>query len=427
MMNDRFRRARLPGAARPLALALGVISILSLTACGGDDDGNPGDDGGDGDPTFDDPLYALMTQVYAVEDRTVYATLSDTLDLTEVDLDGSREFNGVANFAAVGGALLVSDGERPVITRFQITDEHEWIEGDQVSFADYPLGDNANFYYQFILDEHTAYMPYEGTKRIVWDPTDMAITGALDDTNLVPAFEGLTLEAGGNRDGVRYDEAVMQALFYHDDDWFEFATLSHIAVYDPETHAEERVMDVPCPGLAIATRDDEGFTYFSTWDYMPVRALFGDAPPPCVVRVGPDLELDEDFTSDLTEWTEGRYAVNFRHVGGGLAVANVFHHEELDVDWKGELDPAIFDVVYATGPHWRLWLFDLEAGSATPVEGIDVAISSGAQVASLDGRIFVFLPYDDWSRTAAYEIGADGIATRRFDTQGDVFKWVRIR
>ena len=52
---------------------------------------------------------------------------------------------------------------------------------------------------------------------------------------------------------------------------------------------------------------------------------------------------------------------------------------------------------------------------------------SGAQFAVLDGRTFVFVPYDNWGRTKGYELDEDGTATEHFDTVGDVFKWVRVR
>ena len=72
-------------------------------------------------------------------------------------------------------------------------------------------------------------------------------------------------------------------------------------------------------------------------------------------------------------------------------------------------------------------LFDVRQGTAAPVEGIDVAISSGAQFAVLDGRTFVFLPFDDWARTMVYELDGSGLAMPRFEVTGDVFKWIRVR
>jgi hypothetical protein len=87
----------------------------------------------------------------------------------------------------------------------------------------------------------------------------------------------------------------------------------------------------------------------------------------------------------------------------------------------------VVDTIGTSGPWWKLWLFDLATMTGAPVTGVDVDTGSGAQFAVLDGRTFVFLPYDDFGRTRIYEIGADGVATERGDTVGDVFKWVKIR
>jgi hypothetical protein len=382
---------------------------------------------GQGASTELGPVYAMMTQVYDVDDRTVYISLSDTIDVTELSLEGAREFGGVANFAAVGGRLLVSDGYEPLITEFEIDSALQWVERRSVSFSGYPVQDNANFYSQFILDDETAYLSFESSKRVVWSPAAMEIRGVMDGSSLASARDGLTLEAGGNRNGVRYDGAVLQAFFYHDEDWFNFSPSSQVVAYDPETHEEMTVIDAPCPGLSIATLDEVGNTYFSSYDVMPTQALYGIGPKPCVVRVRPDLTLDEAWTTDFTSWTGGRYVSNFRYVGGGRAIANVFHPEELSADFSADVDPAVVDEVRDTGPAWRLWLFDLEAQAAAPVEGIDVEMGSGAQFAVLEERTFVFLPYDSYARSRIYEIGPSGVATERFDVIGDVFKWVRVR
>ena len=124
---------------------------------------------------------------------------------------------------------------------------------------------------------------------------------------------------------------------------------------------------------------------------------------------------------------DGRTAGNFRYVGNGKAFANVLHHEEFGVESPAELDAETLDNLWRGGPHWKLWLFDVEAGTGSPVEGIDVEMTSGAQFALIDGRTFVFVPYDDWARTKAYELAADGTATEHFDTVGDVYQWVRVR
>ena len=410
---------------RDVGLLLATLTMA--IGCGGGDGPDAAPGGGAAAGPGGTPVYALMTQVYRDDDRDVYVSLSNTLDLTEVSLSEAREFGGVANLAPVGGRLLISNGEQPIITAFDITADLKWVERSTVSFAGYPLEDNANFYYQFFLDDQTAYLPVEATKRIIWDPTALEIKGLLDDTSLMPGRDGLRLEAGGNRNSARFEGPVLQALFYHDEDWIDFGKLSHVVAYDPQTHKEMKVIDLPCPGLSLATRDERGNTYYGTWGYVPAQALYKKAPAPCVARIKPDLTVDTAFTTDLTHLTGGRIQNNFRYIGGGRAIANVLHHEALGVDFNAAYDPEVEDAIGKSGPHWKLWMFDLENNRANVVEGIDVALGSGAQFAVLEGRTFVFLPFDEWARTKVYEIDAAGRATARFEVTGDVFKWVRVR
>jgi hypothetical protein len=224
---------------------------------------------------------------------------------------------------------------------------------------------------------------------------------------------------------------VYQAFFYHDEDWYDFGTESVITSYDPVTHAERDALSVPCPGLAIATSDEAGYTYFSTWDYLPGFALYGIGPAPCAARLTPEGALDEAWTTDFTALTGGRFVSNFRYIGAGRAIGNVLDAEraaqDLGADFSGPVDPEIVTSLWQTAPHWSLWMFDLEAGTARPIEGVDVDLGAGAQFAVLDGRTFVFVPFDEWARSKVYEIDAEGVATEHFEIQGDVFKWVRIR
>jgi hypothetical protein len=399
--------------------ALGSVAVLGCS------DGAARDESADGSG---ESLYAMMVQVYDAEDRTVYAHLSHTLDLaSEVDLSQAREFPSVANFAPVGGRLLVSSGIEPAITEFDIGEDLSWSEGDTVSFANFPFEDNANFYYQYILDEHTAYMPFDVTKRLIWDPTNMTIDATLEDSSLPLERDGLKLRVGGNRNAIHFEGPVQQAFFFTDDDWFVTGPESLLAFYDEQTHEEAGVVTLPCPGLSMASQDEQGYTYYGTWGFQGTLALFGEGPQPCVARLKPDLTLDEAWTTDLKDLTDGRYSNNFRYIGGGKAIANVLLHERIQADWTAGYDQDVADAIDASGDHWQFWLFDLEKWQASPIEGIDAAISSGAQFAVLDGRTFLFLPYDEWSHTKIYELGDDGKATVLAGTVGDVFKWVRVR
>lgn len=437
--------------ASPLLRAAFVLSLGSpalIVACGdgqsgADESGGTGGDGGTDGPggtggaghggqggsssNFEQPLYAMMIQVYDTEDRTVYAHLSDSLELDEIDLTQAREFASVANFVPYDGRLLVSSGLAPTITEYEVTDDFEWIEGRSIGFAGFPVGDNANLFGHFFLDEHTAFMPYGVTSRVIWDPAEMQISGTAENSELELFRGDLMLENAGNRNSITFESGESQQIFFYiTEDWFRFGPESILAFYDRTTLEETRTVTIPCPGLSIGTRDEEGYTYYGTWSSPVTLALFGEGPMPCNARVTPEGALDEAWTTDFREWTDGRFVNNFRYIGNGRAIASVLHHDEMDVDWDAGYDPDVADLV-SNGGYWHLWLLDLEAETARPIEGIDVSMGEGVQFAVLEGRTFVFLPYDQWARTRIYEIDETGAATERADTIGDVFKWMRVR
>jgi len=425
-MNFLDRRARPELLCRGHRHAsLWALVGASLAALGCSDDGGDTTTTTNGVPaTGTDPLYAMMVQVYGVEDRTVYAYLSKDLEVGSMSLDLAREFPSVANFAGIGGRVYVSSGTEPRITEFGISNDLQWTEGRSVSFGGYPLDDNANFYYQYILDEATAYMPFDATSRIVWNPTNMAIEGTMTDTSVPESLDGMAVSTGGNRNAIEFEGPVQQPFFYERQG--DYGRESIVAVYDPETNMEVANVTLPCPGLSMASQDG-GYTYYGTWGFSD-RALFGLGPAPCIARLTPERTLDEAWTTNLEQVTGGRPHNNFRAVGGGKAIANVLHTEELlGASFDDGFDQDVVDQIASSGPWWKLWMIDLETMTGAPVAGIDVDTGSGAQFAVLDGRTFVFLPYDDWGRSKIYEIGTDGVAIERGDTVGDVFKWVRIR
>jgi len=395
---------------------------VSLAACS--DDSLGASEGGSA-ATYDEPLYMLMSQVYVEDDRSVYLVPMASLEDDDVALEDGREHSGVANFEAIGGRLLVSSGESPTITEYRISDAFEWEQGATISFAEFPLEDNANFFYQYLVDDRHMYMPFDGYKRIVWDPTSLELGEVMDDTMLEPEQGGLELEPAGNRSGIRYDGPVMMPFFYHDEDWFQFAPSSYIAVYDPETHREDKLIEAPCPGLAVASQDEDGNTYFSTWDYGPLRALYELGPAPCAVRVTPDLELDDAFTTDFRAWTGGRYVMNFYYARDGYGFAAVLHDERLGYDLDAaEIPEGLFDDIW-DDTHWRLWKIDLANETAEPFEQVDVS-SFGWSIVKLDGRTFMTVPFDDGNRTRFYELDADGDVTLHMEVPGDA-SVIRVR
>lgn len=88
-------------------------------------------------------VYALQTTVYQPDDSVLsYVALTDTLDVKgKLSLRDAREFAGYSFMTAIGNKLLVSSGEAPEITQFEISAERTWNELTTVSFANLGVPD----------------------------------------------------------------------------------------------------------------------------------------------------------------------------------------------------------------------------------------------------------------------------------------------
>jgi hypothetical protein len=370
------------------------------------------------------PVYALQTYVFTDDNTMSYVTLTDTLDITSLAPENAREFPGYAFVTSVDGKLLVSDGEAPTVTRYEIGPNLEWQELDTVSFANQGVtGGAAGFERHWFASPTTAYVTLDISKRVVWNPTEMVINGVMEDSALPLERDGLQLDATFNRQPRITPGPVLKPFYYRDEDWFVFGPTSSVAVYDPTTHVEQSIVDVPCPALEVPSWDEAGNTYLSSWTYGATVGLYDLGPDLCVRRIKPDATLDTEWAPDLTEWTEGRPVKTFRYMSNGKAVATVLHTDELNIDFTApynDVDAAEVDL------HWRLWFFDLEAETARPIEGVG-SMDSAFLWSNFDGRTFVFVPYSDWSRSKVFELDDQGIATERFETVGFVNEWIRIR
>ncbi len=370
------------------------------------------------------PVYAFQYMVYTDDDVTSYVVLTDSLDITSLPEERAHEFPGYAFIAASNGQLLVSDGDSPSIIRYEITPELEWRELDRLSFANYGVtAGGAGFERHWFKDAHTAYLTLQVTQRVLWDPTDFVIRGVLDDTALPATRDGLLLDATFNRQPRALQGPVLKPFYYRDESWFRFGPVTPIAVYDPDTHRELRIIDVPCPALEVATQDESGNTYFSGWTYGPALSLFGAGPAPCVRRIKPDSTLDESWAPDLSTWTGGRPVHTFRYMRDGLALATVLHVDQASIDFSAGYSEA---AAASLEQLWRLWAFDLRSESAHEVGGLE-ATGQSFNWARFDQRTFVVVPNTEWSRTKVYEVDVNGNASQRFESTGWVSEWIRVR
>lgn len=398
-----------------------VIASLATLGCAGADDAKDGDTVAVGTG----PVYALLAITFNPDDSaTSYVVLSDTPDLRRVSLTGAREFGGRQNIATAYGQLYVGSYDEPTVSRFSFSDSLEWRDEGVVSFANQGVHEGR---LESLVNPKAAYTPVSEFEplRVVWDPTGLAVVSSQPESTVALEKEGLSARFAGY-DFAERQGPPMRTVMYDDGDMFEIAPTTTVVVYDPKTHEEKRTFEVPCPGMFQGAEDEAGNTYLSSIA-SPALALYGGIQGSCVMRIKRDGTLDDAWHPDVTQWTEGRQVASVDYLHDGLAIGSVLHHEELEAlgaDFGGPFDDEVF-TESQNGNHYRPWLFDLVSETAQPIAGVTQGVAASPVV--IDGRTFLNVSYDEWSRTQMYEINADGTAELRFEVPAYVESWVRIR
>lgn len=216
------------------------------------------------------PLYAVATAVTDDSGSTTYVKLFSEFE-AELDLTTAREFAGWSDMGGVGRYLFVSSGESPNIQRFTIEDD-ALVDAGEIGFGNHV--EDANFYNQTLVNEHKAYLAGDG-EYVVWDPTELAITGTIpfpdlpDRDNLPPT---VLLDRGAVVRGDR---------LYHTVSWGDYDNLhllpdSRIVVIDTTSDAVVDVIDVPCPAVAAIPKNGGGY-YASRFGGVMHVLLPGDS------------------------------------------------------------------------------------------------------------------------------------------------------
>jgi hypothetical protein len=412
-----------------LTVTAAALSMTALPGCESDDLTSPPGDGtgpstsepgteADGGASGK-PLYALESMIFDDKGQTTYVLLLDALETQPaLTLGKAREFAGYAAADASGGKLIVSDGEKPQLTRYSIGEDHSWKQEQTLSFSNYASTSIPN---SIMVSPTQAYAPFDGTNHLVWNPAELAIVGPMTAPADIPLTrDGLDVYRG-------YGHVISGNMVYQPYYWsnqaFSQYTASKIAVIDTTKNDYTATTDAPCPHLHIATKDDEGNVYFSNGQGSVAAAVLNTAHPRnCIARIkAGQTTLDTDFTVNFASLTEGREGGNFYYLRDGMGFFNVYHAERDNIV-PGTTEAAVID----NSSSYHLWTLDLKTKQAKMMDGIDYI--GGQSVAfTIDQRTFVAVPAGDYSSTAIYEILPSGAAEKRFDVQAWMFHMFRVR
>jgi hypothetical protein len=428
------------------------VTVLALTSCSGDDQtsvlvtsggagpsGNAGSDGvsvgtsaasggeavsagsGGSSPTSDEPaLYAISSLIFDDTGATAYVAFMDSLDEQTVDLSSAAEFPGWSSIATMGGALFVGGGEAPEVTRYSVTEGGTLGDGEKLSFAEFGFG-TVSFSHNVFVDKTTAHLRLEETSRILWDPTELAIRGTVTAPEVARERDGLSVSAANFEGLALRADGVAWPYFWHDADWYEFHQSSQIGIYGTDG-ALDTLLDAPCPALNIATADEAGNLYFTGMvDTIAYQLLEEDSTlERCAVRINAgEHTIAEGWPRRFEELTEGRPSGRFYYLQDGVGILTVFHEE------RATLDPGdAFGSIFAD--NWGLWLVDVEAWRAEPIEGWGFG-SSNIFFSRVEARTFLHRVNSDFSETKIYEITTDASVTPQITVPGYATVLAQVR
>jgi hypothetical protein len=392
---------RVPSLLFALALALAA-------ACGSDDPSGP---------PAERPSFLVASSVYSDQSAATYLNYEASLEVDELDRSRAIELAGGATIAGFGGAIFVGDGEAPTVTRYELDGDGAPVETGKVSFAN--AGAASTLFTNWFAGPARAYVDISGDQRLIWDPGSMTTVGKLAISNLARKQGNNELWASYDRGVAVRDGKAFQPFYWANFDFYTFHPSSQIAVIDTARDAVASMIDAPCPGLDVATRDDQGNIYIGPWTFSQLLRLSDPAQPEnCVIKIPAGGEtFDPTWTRSFSSLTGGREAGALRNIGNGVALLSV-------------LDPAL--VPPSTPARqlaglsiWRLWRVDLASWTGAPIDGLE-PFDGGYYAFLVDGKAVVLLPYEDYSKTQAFEIPPAGAAIPRFKTLGWAYQLVDL-
>jgi len=338
----------------------------------------------------------------------------------QVELADMLETPSGQNAATYGGYIYVWDAESGVYTRYAVDDARRLSEAGSVSFVN--EGGTGNIMTGFVSTTRAYSMTRDNMQIIVWNPTDMTVTGSIDTSAALdpdyPSFD--------YGEPVVFGDYVAWPILWYDDDNADYKPAVDI-ILASATNDEPAmaISDRRCGGGWSLFTDDEGDlyalgnAYFGYAHFDPARQ-----PKDCLLRVrAGSTEFDPDFYVDLNRATNSDIVYHTWQTSGRSVVAAV-------------LDPATDASSIATpDDYWstpmQRTLVRVDQGDSEPVTGIPASAVFSTLNYRLDGELFMLMsegsagPAGDASSTL-YRIDGS-VAEVALRTSGDIWSIGRIR
>lgn len=368
------------------------------------------------------PAYIIGSTLNGPEGWNAYVAVLPELEPQTIDYSTVLEVPGRADVWVWDGKVFIAQADAPVVSRYAVTDDLALVEedGTRLSFAAAGVA-SAQFWNAIWLTPEKAYMNNAaGLEYVIWNPRSMEIVGRVDHPSIEERAGFVVRNSSTNRGSVVRDGKVYHTYYWTDENYERYAPESRIAVYDIETDELLDVIAAPCPGLDVATQDEAGNLYFSSWTGLPGLSLVLGEPTSCAVKIPAGSEqIDPSWTLSWPDLTEGRHGAALRYQGDGYGLVSIFHHEQLEYDGASDAFALIGT------ENWQTWRVDLEARTAAPLQG--VAANSGAiYVEPLGDAAYALIPTENYQSSQIYRVNA-GDGQPLFSTRGWATRLFRLR
>jgi hypothetical protein len=393
-----------------------------------EDAGQTEDDGGaepDAEAPTAEPIYALVTQVFTADNQTSYLIRHDgALDEGTIDLAQGDEFGGRSLVAGApyAGELFVGGSESAELTRYALDDQGELSEFDaSINFAGRGAASIGEYAGQLVLvsERKAYYFDSRTLSVIIWDPSAMRITGAIDLAQLARSGASVSFSTLA----VREDGHVYMPVGYRSLDNMSIPNAAAVVIVDEARDTAEVATDDRCGYVRDAALGPDGKLYLATEAYASAvhRLSENAAPAPCLLRIDPgEAVFDPDFHVDLKELASGAAVGSLLKVPSGKTYVRVLDESAFMVQ------ATTVPRALASAPAWAWKEISLGDDPAL-TDVVDSPLGSGSMIPLPAGdRMFVPEFSADRSTTTLRDV-TEGPSDRTISVPGLVFSLVRLR
>ena len=402
-------------------VALTTLALSLATGCISDPDDNTPEPT---PPATSGPLYAVTTQLITADTPQSYVILTSKLEGNEqLSLDKAIEVPGRSLGVGIpkSGALYVAGDQDATVTRYNLTASGTLEKAGTVSFAGKGVASIGEYQTQFHFVSATKAYYFDGrtAQVIVWNPTEMTVTGSASVPGL--AITGSTTTFTSSPVVVSNDHVLMPV------GWRPSASVgitqkAGIIAVNTRTDAVTFETDDRCGYVRDGVVGPDGAVYLATEVYGAAvyRVKGEDTPEPCLLKFDPvALKFDPTFYKTLSAFAGGGTVGTVLPGPQGTAYVRVLDEQTYPIA------AGVHPRLVASAAAWKWSQLDLRTFTATPVGTLPVSTGSSFLFQAQDQILFSQFAAGSTGTTLHQLTGQSG--TAQTTTQGLVFSFLQLR